>query len=225
MQVPDGTIASRKSNKEEDIFLDLAKHEANECKICKRVIEHGIPHTHKEKPKMEKPVPTLARVSADIQEDFTMHLSLDPALPTLTSVIGHGVSHAGREKEKVKRPIPVSARIADDEDNTVRPSQDPALALARVIKVAEEEHTLIQKNLKKHYKAAERLDPSMSHRKREDLYKRIAVLQRQEKAKATQIYNLYDVLEDQKNRGKEMTQEEVEVTILKFGVDLATLGF
>ena len=156
-----------------DLFNKIAHHDTQNCTICKRVIEYGRPHNHK-------------------------------------------------EKVTIPRPIPVSERMPDDTqaDVTMRPAQPPALALATVIKGLEDELAHLKVQLAQYQALYNQQDPSLSKRKRKSVYTRIEKLLATIDGKADQIYALYDVVEGQKAAGQQMTEEEVEVTLLRVGIDL-----
>jgi hypothetical protein len=130
-----------------------------------------------------------------------------------------GVKH----KMHIPKPIPVSERMpvpAPYEDEpTIRPSVEPGLALASVIKGLDDEiahlkieHARIQSAYNKH-------DSSLGMRQRKALKKRLDKLLKAIDIKSDQVYALYDVLEGQKQCGQQMSEEEIEITLLSIGVD------
>ncbi|KAI5305811.1 TFIIH/NER complex subunit, partial [Ascosphaera pollenicola] len=119
---------------------------------------------------------------------------------------------------KIPKPIPVSDRVAEgnpslSKDSTQRPAQQPALALATVLKNLEDEVNDLKTQLEKNQNALKAHDASLGKRQRKSLVRTIEVLLHDVDTKSDQIYALYDVLEGQKAAGAEMTQDEVEITM------------
>jgi hypothetical protein len=128
-----------------------------------------------------------------------------------------------KSKVHVPKPVPVSDRMpipAPYEDEpTMRPAVKPGLALATVIKELKDEvahlkveHSRIQAAYNKH-------DSSLGMRQRKALKKHLDELLKAIDAKSDQIYALYDVLEGQKQSGQQMTEQDVETTLLSVGLD------
>ncbi|KAL7945169.1 hypothetical protein V8C42DRAFT_71802 [Trichoderma barbatum] len=120
---------------------------------------------------------------------------------------------AGKKRVSIPRPIPVSDRVPEG-DHTVRPSHSPGEALALVIKGLKDESQHLQLELTRLQARYNRSDKSMDRHQREALAGTIRKLLNRVEAKNNQIYSLYDVLEGQKAAGQEMTQEQVEMTVL-----------
>jgi hypothetical protein len=106
-----------------------------------------------------------------------------------------------------------------EDEPTISPSVDPGLALATVIKGLDDEiahlkieHARIQSAYNKH-------DSSLGMRQRKALKKRLDKLLKAIDIKSDQVYALYDVLEGQKQCGQQMSEEEIEITLLSIGVD------
>jgi hypothetical protein len=117
----------------------------------------------------------------------------------------------------VERPVPVTDRIRNpdsvDADITMRPAQQPGLALAAVLKGLEDELA--------HYKAAiirknnqlNAMDPSFARRQRKQFNHELQRLMRLREMKQDQIYRVHDVLEGQKQAGQQMSQAEYDLTV------------
>jgi hypothetical protein len=138
-------------------------------------------------------------------------------------VVSFDTKPDSNSKVHIPKPIPVSDRMPVlapyEEEPTIRPSVQPGLALATVIKGLKDEvahlkveHSRVQAVYNKH-------DSSLGMRQRKALKKRIDELLKAIEVKSDQIYALYDVLEGQKLSGQQMSEEEVEVTLLSIGVD------
>ncbi|PTB66000.1 hypothetical protein BBK36DRAFT_1160115 [Trichoderma citrinoviride] len=121
---------------------------------------------------------------------------------------------AGKKRVSIPRPVPVSDRGASGGDHTVRPAHSPGYALALVIKGLEDESQHIQLELTRLQARYNKSDKSMGRRERQALSDAIHQLLKRVEAKNDQIYSLYDVLEGQKAAGQEMTDEQVEMTVL-----------
>ena len=127
---------------------------------------------------------------------------------------GHGATVKGQIK--ITKPIPVSERkveATEEGDPTIRPSQSPSLALAAVLKEFEDELTHLKIELAHYQTLYNGHDPALSKRKRKSLQQQMDVIVRTIDVKADQIYSLYDVLEGQKEDGRELSEEEVEITL------------
>ncbi|KAL4946638.1 hypothetical protein BDV06DRAFT_208547 [Aspergillus oleicola] len=138
------------------------------------------------------------------------------------SVPGVYCEHTG-EAVKIPKPVPVSERIPEpsiyNEEPTLRPAQSPAVALATVLKALEDELAHLRMQLVSYQGAYNKLDASISKRQRKTLTEKIEKLLKDIDMKADQIYALYDVLEGQRQRGQEMTEQEIEVTLQSIGID------
>ena len=148
------------------------------------------------------------------------------------NIIERGIDHEHNEgtKKDIKIPklIPVSQRMPQatqyEEEPTIRPSQPPALALAAVVKGLSDEHShlVIQYS---HYRSLYfQIDPSMKKTQRKDLWAKMSTLMNAIEVKASHIYDLYDVLEGQKDDGTIDLTEHVEETLQSVGIDLVELG-
>ncbi|KAL4804234.1 hypothetical protein BDV18DRAFT_166077 [Aspergillus unguis] len=137
------------------------------------------------------------------------------------SVPGEGCDHT--DAVKIPKPVPASERMPEpsvyNEEPTLRPAQSPAVALATVLKALEDELSHLRMQLVAYQGAYNKLDASISKRQRKTLTEKIEKLLKDIDMKADQIYALYDVLEGQKQRGQEMTEQEIEVTLQSIGID------
>ncbi|CAG8909440.1 unnamed protein product [Penicillium egyptiacum] len=130
------------------------------------------------------------------------------------------------ESVKVAKPIPVSERMPKpsvwNEEPTMRPSQPPALALATVLKGLEDELSHLKMQLATYQSVYNKLDASLGKRPRKALQEKIDKVFKDIDMKSDQIYALYDVLEGQKQDGREMTEHEMEATSESIGIDVGT---
>lgn len=128
---------------------------------------------------------------------------------------------------KVQKPVPVSERKLDtapyEEEPTIRPSQPPAVALAKVLKGLEDELAQVKLKLSKYQAMYNKTDSAISRRQRKQIHAKIQSLVQEVDVKSDHIYNLYDVLEGQKENGQEMSQEELELTLSSIGLDLSSV--
>lgn len=120
----------------------------------------------------------------------------------------------GKKRVTVPRPIPATDRNLYTEDPTMRPSQPPGHALALVIKGLEDEVQHLQLELSRLQAQYSETDKAVGRRERVRLADGVRALLKQLEAKNDQVYNLYDVLEGQKVAEQEMTDEELEMTVL-----------
>ncbi|KAL4928848.1 uncharacterized protein BDV17DRAFT_281684 [Aspergillus undulatus] len=138
------------------------------------------------------------------------------------SVPGEGCEHTS-DAVKIPKPVPVSERMPEpsvyNEEPTLRPAQSPAVALATVLKALEDELAHLRMQFVSYQGAYNKLDASISKRQRKTLTEKIEKLLKDIDMKADQIYALYDVLEGQRQRGQEMTKQEIEVTLQSIGID------
>ena len=125
---------------------------------------------------------------------------------------------------KIPRPVPVSDRVSEklayEEDHTMRPAQQPGVALATVLKALEDELAHMRMQLAAYQGSYYKLDASMNKRKRKSLRQKIEHLLHHADMKADQIYALYDVLEGQKKVSHQMTEQEADETLQSIGIDV-----
>lgn len=140
------------------------------------------------------------------------------------SIPGASCEHTA-EAVKIPKPVPVSERMPEpsvyNEEPTMRPAQSPELALATVLKALEDELAHLKMQLVAYQGSYNKLDASLSKRQRKSVGEKIEKLLKDIDMKADQIYALYDVLEGQKQNGREMTEQEMEVTLQSIGIDTA----
>ena len=147
-------------------------------------------------------------------------------------VIEHGSTHdhdhTGKQIIRIPKPVPVSDRMPEPdsyiEEPTIRPSQPPPVALAKVMKALEDELEHLKMKLSRYQVLYNQHDPSLGQRKRKSVMDKIANLLKAVDAKADQIYQLYDVLEGQKAAGQEISEDEFEMTLQSIGIDIERMG-
>ncbi|UKZ75943.1 hypothetical protein TrVFT333_003639 [Trichoderma virens FT-333] len=142
--------------------------------------------------------PALSNNARQILDGLSQHNCQDctvcSRITSHSGVISSIDLAAGKKRVSIPRPIPVT--------------------LALVIKGLKDESQHIQLELTKLQARYNKCDKSMERHKRETLAAAIRKLLDRVEAKNNQIYSLYDVLEGQKAAGQEMTQEQVEMTVL-----------
>ena len=187
--------------------------------------------------------------SAFIIPDITLSVAMNGGHPTLSTkakkVLDTLCHHDGgnctvctrvasfennvetKQTVSIQKPIPVSDRMPVpgpyEDEPTMRPSVTPGLALATVMKGLEDELAHLKIELAQFQAVYNRHDPSLSMRKRKAVKARIESLLKAIDTKADQIYALYDVLEGQKETGQELSEKEVEVTLMDIGIDVDAL--
>lgn len=112
------------------------------------------------------------------------------------------------EPLRVPKLVPVSSRVSDDADTTLRPARSPKEALALVVKELRDERIHLHAELAVARAMLESHDPSLGRKKRAVLESDVTDLLAKIKVKDDQIYNLYDVLEGQ--RDDDITEQFVE---------------
>lgn len=187
--------------------------------------------------------------SAFIIPDITLSVAMNGGHPTLSAkakkVLDTLCHHDGgnctvctrvasfennietKQTVSIQKPIPVSDRMPIagpyEDEPTMRPSVTPGLALATVMKGLEDELAHLKIELAQYQAVYNKHDPSLSMRKRKAVKARIESLLKAIDTKADQIYALYDVLEGQKETGQELSEKEVEVTLMDIGIDVDAL--
>ncbi|KAI1129199.1 hypothetical protein F5Y10DRAFT_238774 [Nemania abortiva] len=128
----------------------------------------------------------------------------------------------GKKTVRVDRPVPVTERAKKqpstltqdyEEDQTLRPSQDPAIALAKVMKGLKDEERHIRAAIARKQAVYDECDAAINKRLWKQLGAEIKVLSKRRDLKRDQIYDLHDVLEGQKANAQLMTQEAIDMTI------------
>ncbi|OBT83036.1 hypothetical protein VE02_09218 [Pseudogymnoascus sp. 03VT05] len=187
--------------------------------------------------------------SAFIIPDITLSVAMNGGHPTLSAkakkVLDTLCHHDGgnctvctrvasfennvetKQTVSIQKPIPISDRMPVvgpyEDEPTMRPSVTPGLALATVMKGLEDELAHLKIGLAQYQAVYNKHDPSLSMRKRKAVKARIESLFKAIDTKADQIYALYDVLEGQKETGQELSEKEVEVTLMDIGIDVDAL--
>jgi FtsZ-binding cell division protein ZapB len=162
--------------------------------------------------------PSLSNNARRILDDLCGHncqnCTVCTRITSHSGVISSADLATGKKRISISRPVPVSDRGLSSGDHTVRPVHSPGYALALVIKGLEDESQHLQLELTRLQARYNRSDKSMGRRERLALAEAIHLLLKRVEAKNDQIYSLYDVLEGQKAAGQEMTEEEIEMTVL-----------
>jgi len=123
---------------------------------------------------------------------------------------------------RVERPVPASDRpkrqsrsstdVYEDQP-TLRPSQDPAIALAKVMKGLKDEEKHLRTFISRKQAVYDECDPAINKRLWKQLDGEIKNLRKRRDLKRDQIYDLQDVLEGQKANAELMSQEAIDMTI------------
>lgn len=123
-----------------------------------------------------------------------------------------------KRKVQIQRPVPVSDDVHDDadyeEEHTMRPSVDPGVALATVIKSIRDEIAHLKANYETKLRQYHDLDARAARAVRKSLKDEIDHIGFSIDVKNDQIYALFDVVEGQKTAGQLMSQDEIDVTVL-----------
>ncbi|XXH02426.1 hypothetical protein Hte_008801 [Hypoxylon texense] len=123
----------------------------------------------------------------------------------------------GKKAVRVDKPIPVTDRApaepAYEDQSTIRPSQSPAIAIAKVIKGLKDEERHLKNAIRKKNAVYNECDPSVHRRVWKKVGAEIDKLHKARDLKRDQIYYLYDAVEGLKKSGEEMTDDFVELTI------------
>ncbi|KAH6657267.1 hypothetical protein BKA67DRAFT_554809 [Truncatella angustata] len=123
----------------------------------------------------------------------------------------------GKKVITITRPVPVTDRITNpvsaDADITLRPAQEPGLALATVLKGLNDDLAHLEVKISRKNKQLGGLDPSFARRQRKQVNGQLQRLMREREVKQDQIYRIYDVIEGQKQAGQQMSQAEVDITV------------
>lgn len=234
--IGDITTAS-KANTDGDSSLTVPIPERS-----RRHSENSLPAVSQRRKQRNAPDMTSAFILPDITLHHVDLAAADPSrLPQATQkaldtiarhngqncTVCNGHSTDGtcnHESVKVAKPIPVSERMPKpsvwNEEPTMRPSQPPAVALATVLKGLEDELSHLKMQLATYQSAYNKLDASLGKRPRKALQEKIDKIFKDIDMKSDQIYALYDVLEGQKQDGREMTEHEMEATLESIGIDV-----
>lgn len=119
-----------------------------------------------------------------------------------------GLATSADEDVRVPKLVAVSLRMPDDVEATLRPARSPRDALALVVKELQDERAHLHMELAVMRTMLEAHDASLGNHKRREINASIQDILRKLEIKDMQIYNLYDVLEGQKEN--ELTELDVE---------------
>ncbi|KAI0446474.1 hypothetical protein F4803DRAFT_503747 [Xylaria telfairii] len=129
----------------------------------------------------------------------------------------------GKKTVRVERPVPVTDRVENqfptstydhEEQPTLRPSQDPAIALAKVMKGLKDEERHIRTAMARKQAVYDECDAAVNKKLWKKLDAEIRRLRQRRDLKRDQIYDLHDVLEGQKANAQLMSEEAIDMTIM-----------
>ncbi|RWA10148.1 hypothetical protein EKO27_g4980 [Xylaria grammica] len=129
---------------------------------------------------------------------------------------------ANKKTVRIERPVPVTDRVKRrpstssyvyEDQPTLRPSQDPAIALAKVMKGLKDEERHIRATIARKQAVYDECDAAVNKRLWKQLDAEIRVLRKRRDLKRDQIYDLHDVLEGQKANAQLMSQDAIDMTI------------
>ncbi|KAI1751832.1 hypothetical protein F4782DRAFT_503303 [Xylaria castorea] len=129
----------------------------------------------------------------------------------------------GKKTVRVDRPVPVTDRVKSrsstsaydhEEQSTLRPSQDPAIALAKVVKGLKDEERHIRTAMARKQAVYDECDAAVNKKLWKKLDAEIRALRQRRDLKRDQIYDLHDVLEGQKANAQLMNEEAIDMTIM-----------
>jgi hypothetical protein len=130
-------------------------------------------------------------------------------------------NHGMQSSVKIPKPVPVST-LDLGPDATLRPSQPPQQALAKVLKQLQDEVDHLKLELAYNQAKLNQTRPALGYHSRKAITALVKDLIRDIDIKSDQIYALYDVLEGQKQAGvldePTMTEEEVNDTLRSIGI-------
>lgn len=133
-------------------------------------------------------------------------------LPDVTMSVNGGIAQAGAQhdintatNDSFADVIPASEREVDPDisNATIRPSEPPPAALAKVIRGLENEIRQLKIKLEAQQRLYNQHDPAISKRRRVEVKFMIDRLLAQIEQRSDQVYSLYDVLEGQKSEQNE----------------------
>jgi hypothetical protein len=149
--------------------------------------------------KAADPHPTLSTNARQVYDSLCKH---DCANCTVCSRVA-SFDTKKQHTIHVPKPVPVSKRMPDqgpyEDAPTVRPSMEPSLALANVIKGLEDEIAHLKMEHSRISTAYVMHDASLGMRQRRSLKKRMDELTGDIETKSDQLYQLYDVVEAQQS--------------------------
>ena len=117
------------------------------------------------------------------------------------------VSERPTEQPNENVPQNLTTNI-DENDHTMRPSQPPSMALAKVLKSLEDELAHLKMQLAVCQSRYSRHDAAVGRRNRVKLGEQMMALMGEIESKSEVVYALYDVLEGQKGDGEDKEKEK-----------------
>ena len=160
------------------------------------------------------PTASGTKAGEDIQLSGAAQRALDRAVRherancTVCKKNGSAGTGANDQSMEIPKITPVSMRVQpegtagpdaeNNEDHTQRPSQSPAVALAKVLKMLEDELAHLKMQLTVCQSRYSRHDAAAGKRKRVKLGEQMKVLMTEIENRSEVVYSLYDVLEGQK---------------------------
>ncbi|KAK8072134.1 hypothetical protein PG996_005482 [Apiospora saccharicola] len=199
----------------DDITLDARKRRAEREAAREATRDLTKEHT-------KRPMPSLSKEARRVLDGLCHDHDCSNCI-VCTRIKAHTSSSTRKTTIRVEQPVPVTDRVANQEpvegtafedQPTMRPARDPAIALAVVIKNIKDELAHVKSKLMAKQTELNELDPSFGRRHRQQLNAEISQLSRLSEMKCEQLYQLYDVVEGQKMSGQQMSQEELEITIM-----------
>ncbi|KAI0474084.1 hypothetical protein GGR56DRAFT_650243 [Xylariaceae sp. FL0804] len=183
-------------------------------------------HEEVEKAQAKSAIPRLTATASRVLNDLCSdHQCNNCTICTRINAHRHAEDGSCSKKKtvRVERPVPVTDRVvgnapaatasaAEDQEVTLRPSQDPAVALAKVIKCLKDEESHIRASLLQRQSVYDECDPAANKRIWKRLDAEMQGLRRRRDLKREQIYDLHDVLEGQKEAAL-MGDEALDMTI------------
>ncbi|OLN81734.1 hypothetical protein CCHL11_06941 [Colletotrichum chlorophyti] len=199
--------AATKSSQNKSVTIDL-------------ITQGGLDHTSTTEVKGNCPAlsPDARRVLDSLSEHSCKNCVVCTRIRTHRGTLTAADIADGKKRVTVSKPVAPSDQYKQlglsSEDVTMRPSQPPGNALAKVIKGLEDELEHMKMEHAKMQARYDRHNPALAERKRKQLKADIDANMNAQEVKNGQIYALYDVLEGQKQAGQEMSQEELDTTVM-----------
>lgn len=165
--------------------VNLAGHTANGKDSAQRVLDHAVRHERGNCTVCKKDSP------CDSAKDQTVNIPQP-----------HPVSERPADQVDENTTQNLNTDV-DEHDHTMRPSQPPSMALAKVLKSLEDELAHLKMQLAACQSQYSRHDAAVGRRKRVKLGEQMKVLMAEIENKSEVVYALYDVLEGQKDDAKE----------------------
>lgn len=177
----------------------------------------------------DRPPPTPSgKAEIPYYEDLPPVVFRRPVENVNTHVEQESTQRSINRTKSIPKPKVAAKRAPElaayEEEPTLRPSQNPALALASVMKALEEELAKSKRHLAQYQDLYNNQNPALGKRARKSLKEKMELLLKSIDLKADHIYSLYDVLEGQKQTGQEMSNEELQLTLQSIGVETSWEG-